>query len=57
MTTQYLQTSVSQWVGKDTHACRVTKIEMHEDFFMFSANHGDSSMEEEDLQGREIEEA
>ena len=54
MTTQNLQMSVSQWIGKDM--CFSSKqnvnhlYEMHEGDIIFSANQGDSSMEDEDLQ-------
>ena len=65
MTTQNLQTSISQWIGKD--ACLRASIsskqngnhlyEMHEGDIIFSANQGDSSMEDEDLQAKEIKKA
>ena len=61
MTTQNLQTSVSQWIGKDT--CFSSKqngnhlYEIHEGDIIFSANQGDSSMEDEDLQAKEIKDA
>ena len=61
VTTQYLPTSVSQWIGKDGSASRLNKMEI---IFMkctettlFSAKQGDSSLEDEDLQAKEINEA
>ena len=61
MTTKNLQTSVSQWIGKDT--CFSSKqngnhlYEIHKGDIIFSANQGDSSMEDEDLQAKEINDA
>ena len=52
-----------QWIGEDTclRASRLNKMamiyEMHEDDIIFSANQGDSSMEDEDLEAKEIKEA
>ena len=63
MTTKNLQTSVSQWIGKDTclRASRLNKMaiifEIHEGDIIFSANQGDSSMKDEDLQAKEIKDA
>ena len=65
MTTKNLQTSVSQWIGKDSNVltCFSSKqngnhlYEIHEGDIIFSANQGDSSMEDEDLQAKEIKDA